>query len=134
MRNPTDMATGGKHFSAICESFEVLSNPQFKAIYDAYGEVVLKQGFAPEDKRDLHGVQYRWKGSADKIFNDFFGAENPFKAEFKQDGSDMYGSMFNDHIKSKEEVEAKPEDVTVDIHVNMSEAFHGCTKQVTYTQ
>jgi len=31
----------------------VLSNPQFKAIYDAFGEIVLKEGFTPEEAK-LH--------------------------------------------------------------------------------
>lgn len=44
------MATQSKHFNRICEAFEVLSNPKFKSIYDAFGEIVLKEGFSEEDK------------------------------------------------------------------------------------
>lgn len=47
------MATQSKEFNRICEAFEVLSNPQFKAIYDAFGEIVLKEGFTPEEAK-LH--------------------------------------------------------------------------------
>ena len=87
------MATNAKHFNKICEAFEVLSNPEFKSVYDAYGEQVLKEGFEPEAKQDLRGVQYRWKGDGNKIFEGFFGSTNPFSDEFKETGEDMFGRM-----------------------------------------
>jgi DnaJ-class molecular chaperone len=52
MKNPTDMATNSYRFAEICESYEVLSNSKLaligigsrKAIFDKYGEDVLKDG------------------------------------------------------------------------------------------
>jgi len=49
------MATQSKEFNRICEAFEVLSNPQFKAVYDAFGEIVLKEGFSPEQAKKHNG-------------------------------------------------------------------------------
>ena len=68
------MATQSKEFNRICEAFEVLSNAQFKAIYDAFGETVLKDGFSPEETKMYNGgkqlpLQYRWKGNAQAIYD-----------------------------------------------------------------
>ena len=48
------MATQSKEFNRICEAFEVLSNPKFKAIFDAFGETVLKDGFSPEQAKQYN--------------------------------------------------------------------------------
>lgn len=36
-------------FQLICEAYEVLSNSQLKAIYETYGEEVLRQGILGPD-------------------------------------------------------------------------------------
>ena len=95
------MATNAKQFNLICEAFEVLSDHKYKAIYDAYGETVLKNNFSYEDNGDNKGVQYRWKNNANGKFSRFeevFETSHPFLDEYSLvsnnlGGSDLQGSM-----------------------------------------
>ena len=43
---PYNVSENVSMFSKIAESYEVLSNPQWKAIYDQYGEKILKNGIS----------------------------------------------------------------------------------------
>ena len=66
LRNPTDMATNAKHFNAICEAFDVLSNPIHKSVYDMYGFETQSSNsdLTFEEREALEDYQYRWKGNA----------------------------------------------------------------------
>ena len=43
-KNPSNVAANAAKFRIICESYEVLSDPEKKAIYDLHGEYGLKNG------------------------------------------------------------------------------------------
>lgn len=49
LKNPTHMRMYLPKFQLICEAYEVLSNSQLKAIYETYGEEVLRQGILGPD-------------------------------------------------------------------------------------
>ncbi|CAN1354810.1 DnaJ homolog subfamily B member 13 [Linum perenne] len=61
-KNPNDKKDAEAKFKKISEAYEVLSDPQKRAVYDQYGEEGLK--FNPR--------------SADDIFAEFFGNSSPF--------------------------------------------------------
>ena len=44
MKHPGEMNLHLQRFHEICEAYEVLSNLQYKTIYDQFGEEVLKEG------------------------------------------------------------------------------------------
>ena len=44
LRNPTNLATNTAKFNEICEAFDVLSEPERKALFDKYGEYGFKEG------------------------------------------------------------------------------------------
>lgn len=78
LNSKIDMATNAQQFASVCEAYEVLSNPEFKAIFDAYGEKVLKHGFEHDKHMDFEGV-YQYKGNAIEIFNSYFDTGKEFK-------------------------------------------------------
>lgn len=43
-KNPSNVAANTAKFRSICEAFDVLSNPENKAIFDLHGEYGLKNG------------------------------------------------------------------------------------------
>ena len=43
-KNPSNTAANAAKFKTICEAFDVLSDPERKAIYDLHGEYGLKNG------------------------------------------------------------------------------------------
>ena len=73
-----DMATNAQQFANVCEAYEVLSNQEYKAIYDTYGEKILKHGFDPDKNMNFDGI-YQFKGNANEIFNAYFDTGKEFK-------------------------------------------------------
>ena len=77
------MAVSQRNFNAICEAYDVLSNPTRKECYDKYGEQGLKNGI-PEMNEDTKTYDkkltggYCFKGNTFDIFENFFGSTNPF--------------------------------------------------------
>ena len=43
-KNPTNQAANADKFKQICEAYEVLCDPEKKAIFDLHGEYGLKNG------------------------------------------------------------------------------------------
>ena len=93
------MATNAQQFANVCEAFEVLSNPKFKAIFDAYGEKVLKHGFEPDQNMDFEGV-YQYKGNAHEIFDSYFDTGKEFRDKPLEIETNYHG-----HFSKAEEAE-----------------------------
>ncbi|KAI8474803.1 MAG: hypothetical protein J3K34DRAFT_453428 [Monoraphidium minutum] len=47
-KNPDDAAAASEKFKEVAEAYDVLSDPQKRAVFDAYGEEGLKGGVPPE--------------------------------------------------------------------------------------
>ena len=75
MRCPREQeAQAYKSFVKISEAYEVLSDPLMKRVYDKYGEYSLKNG-VPKGNDKFAG--YMNRGNHFKIFENFFGSQNP---------------------------------------------------------
>lgn len=103
LNSKIDMATNAQQFANVCEAYEVLSNPEYKAIFDAYGEKVLKHGFEPDKSMDFEGV-YQYKGNAHEIFNSYFDTGKEFRAKQSEIDTDYHG-----HFSKAEEAKRKQE-------------------------
>ncbi|XP_059663203.1 uncharacterized protein LOC132308922 [Cornus florida] len=89
-KNPNNKKEAEAKFKQISEAYEVLSDPQKKAIYDQYGEDGLKgQVPPPPDGGVPGGATYFSTGDGpttfrfnprnpDDIFTEFFGFSSPF--------------------------------------------------------
>lgn len=135
-------------FQLICEAYEVLSNFQLKAIYETYGEEVLRQGIAGPDggksfiyltfKKVKRGG-YVYKGNCYEIFDKYFMESNPF-FELCTDLSDvkgtpceiegsLFGSAFGGMNQPLPEI---LENINIDVDCTLVEFFCGARKQVEY--
>lgn len=100
-KNPNNRKEAEANFKRISEAYEVLSDPEKRAIYDQYGEEGLKGQFAPpspnssafSNGNDTNGFRFNPKNAED-IFAEFFGA-NAFP-NMGSTGSRPGGSRFND--------------------------------------
>ncbi|CAA6671529.1 unnamed protein product [Spirodela intermedia] len=100
-KNPNNKKEAEAKFKQISEAYEVLSDPQKRAVYDQYGEEGLKgqvpppgaggpSFFSTGDGQTAFRFNPR---NADDIFSEFFGFSSPFGG-MGGGGDDIFGSMF----------------------------------------
>nr|GMC90104.1 DnaJ homolog subfamily B member 13-like [Ipomoea batatas] len=84
-KNPNNKREAEAKFKQISEAYDVLSDPQKRAVYDQYGEEGLKGQFQPPgaggfpSSSDASNASFRFNPrSADDIFSEFFGFTSPF--------------------------------------------------------
>ncbi|KAF5744094.1 dnaJ subfamily B member 4-like [Tripterygium wilfordii] len=89
-KNPNNKKEAEAKFKQISEAYDVLSDPQKRAIYDQYGEEGLKGGVPPPDASGPGGgpsyfstgdgpTTFRFSTrNPDDIFAEFFGFSSPF--------------------------------------------------------
>jgi len=120
---------GDKHaaekFRESSEAYDVLSNPQRKAIYDQFGEEGLKSG-VPLDKTNWSEA-YSFCGDPHKIFHEFFGGDNPF-TDFSHhaelDKSENFGGLVGRGRKKQDPP------IERDLMLSLEEVYHGCIKKM----
>lgn len=119
-----------RKFDAICEAYEVLSDPELRATYDKHGEVGLKNGI-PAKKSQQAKVQgsYVYSGNSIEIFKKFHGTKDPFADNFfittkEQEARDK---------KALKEV-GLPADIEVTVSCTIHEFFNGSLKELDYVR
>ncbi|KAJ4830576.1 hypothetical protein Tsubulata_017032 [Turnera subulata] len=114
-KNPNNKKDAEAKFKQISEAYEVLSDPQKRAIFDQYGEEGLKGQVPPPDAGGPGGATFFSTGdgpttfrfnprNANDIFSEFFGFSSPFGGMGggggMRGGPRGFGSMFGDDIFS----------------------------------
>ncbi|KAA8517407.1 hypothetical protein F0562_017700 [Nyssa sinensis] len=110
-KNPNNKKGAEAKFKQISEAYDVLSDPQKRAVYDQYGEEGLKGQVPPPGAGGFGGTSegggptmFRFNPrSADDIFSEFFGFPSPFGGMGDMGGtrssaSGFPRSMFGDDI------------------------------------
>ncbi|XAR68813.1 hypothetical protein NMG60_11000184 [Bertholletia excelsa] len=113
-KNPNNKKEAEAKFKQISEAYDVLSDPQKRAVYDQYGEEGLKGQAPPTGAGGFAGASdgggptmFRFNPrSADDIFSEFFGFSSPFGGMGDMGGSRASASgfprgMFGDDIFSQ---------------------------------
>ncbi|KAK4432281.1 DnaJsubfamily B member 4 [Sesamum alatum] len=85
-KNPDNKKEAESKFKQISEAYDVLSDPQKRAVYDQFGEEGLKGQVPPPGAGGFSGSRdgggpttFRFNPrSADDIFSEFFGFSSPF--------------------------------------------------------
>ncbi|KAG9453414.1 hypothetical protein H6P81_006318 [Aristolochia fimbriata] len=83
-KNPNSKKEAEAKFKQISEAYDVLSDPQKRAVYDQYGEEGLKgqvppPGYTPAGPSGGMPNMFKFNPrSADDIFSEFFGFASPF--------------------------------------------------------
>ena len=133
-KNPSLQGTSQVRFNAICESYEVLSNLEHKAVFDKYGEYGLKNG-VKNDKGETVGG-YIFLGNSDEIFEAFFSRKVPFKPDnFEDNASDLYGSILGDgHGGKSQKRPAAPKDLEIKVCCSLKEFYNGSMKTAKYSR
>ncbi|KAF8031179.1 hypothetical protein BT93_D0398 [Corymbia citriodora subsp. variegata] len=114
-KNPDNKKEAEAKFKQISEAYEVLSDPQKRAVYDQYGEEGLKGQVPPPGAGGPGGATFFQTGEgpnvfrfnprdANDIFAEFFGSSSPFGGGMgggrMRGGSRSFGGMFGDDIFS----------------------------------
>ncbi|XP_074563340.1 uncharacterized protein LOC141819969 [Curcuma longa] len=105
-KNPNNKKEAEAKFKQISEAYEVLSDPQKRAVYDQYGEEGLKGQVPPPGAGGPGGTTFFSSGgdgptsfrfnprNADDIFAEFFGFSSPFGGMGGGGGGTRAGSRF----------------------------------------
>lgn len=118
-------------FHQICEAYEVLINPQWKQIYDIYGEQALREGL-PDQDGICHGG-YVYQQNCYEIFDTYFLRNNPFFDICDDKGIEVEGSLFGRAFGGMNQLKLPPmPTVEIKVPVTLKEFYNGCVKTVNF--
>ena len=107
-----------KNFNALCEAYEVLSNSEFRGVYDKNGSEGLKSIGKRMSGKFTAG--YAYQGNCFEIFEAFHGNSSP------------YTDNFDGQYKPPQENDASdpesPKDINVTLDCSIHEFYNGSIK------
>lgn len=123
-KNPDNSEEAASKFQQIGEAYDVLSDPQKRAIYDQYGYEGLRDG-VPDENGETSGA-YTYQRNAQEIFESFFGTKNPFATFGFQ--SAPFSSKLN------KPGPAKGKAIVFELKCTLKELYNGCVKKFKITR
>ncbi|KAL7166239.1 hypothetical protein ACSBR2_037005 [Camellia fascicularis] len=144
-KNPNNKKEAEAKFKQISEAYEVLSDPQKRAIYDQYGEEGLKDMPPPGSGGSCGFPDGYNPRNAEDIFAEFFGS-SPFgfgsagagrSMRFQSDGGGMFGgfggnnNIFRSYSDgSGANVPKKPPPIESKLPCSFEELYNGSTRKM----
>ncbi|KAM0853622.1 hypothetical protein ACQ4PT_050955 [Festuca glaucescens] len=150
-KNPGEnKAEAEAKFKMISEAYEVLSDPQKRAIYDQYGEEGLKASAdAGGSSSSMNGPSsHRFNPrNAEDVFAEFFGSSKPFEGmgraksmRFQTEGAGTFGGFgggseskfrsYNDPVSASSSQPRKPPPVETKLPCTLQELYSGSTRKM----
>ncbi|RLN89130.1 hypothetical protein BBJ28_00012571 [Nothophytophthora sp. Chile5] len=122
-KNKDNVTEAQYHFQEISEAYDVLSDPERRAVFDQYGYDGLKNGVPDEngDMRDGYAFNER---ASEEVFSKFFGTNNPF-GDFGFGDTQPFASSLRK--KGPEKAPA----IVQDLSCTLEELFLGVTKSLS---
>ncbi|CAL5981493.1 Chaperone_protein DnaJ subfamily B [Hexamita inflata] len=127
-------------FQQIAEAFLVLSDPEFRASYDRFGESGLRhittQTQKGTQKLIFDGQNYCNLQKALDTFEHIFSTTDPFAAEYDSGISAFGAAPGLDETKwrPRPERKRKDPDLFVDLNLKLEELYFGCVKKRKVTR
>eukprot|EP00163_Fabomonas_tropica_P007121 TRINITY_DN16775_c0_g1_i1.p1 TRINITY_DN16775_c0_g1~~TRINITY_DN16775_c0_g1_i1.p1 ORF type:complete len:319 (+),score=97.62 TRINITY_DN16775_c0_g1_i1:186-1142(+) len=128
-KNPNNREHAELKFKEVAESFDVLSDPKKRAVFDQYGEEGLKSG-VPDGEGGFKTQAYHFAGKPEQIFQEFFGSANPY-ADFSEVGGQS-GFGFGDTGFSRGARQPPP--IEKEFFCTFEELYNGSTKKMKITK
>lgn len=115
-------------FKEIAEAYDVLSESSRRALYDKFGEDGLKGGVPTSDGE--YSPRYTFHGDANRVFQNFFGGNNPFSDLYNFDAArDADGCSSFGGLKGRARPKQDPA-IERDLSLTLEEVFNGCIKKM----
>jgi len=131
-KNPDNREEAEAKFKEISEAYDVLSDPQKRAVYDQYGEEGLKGGIPGQSGAGPEGATYTFSGQDPyRIFEEFFGGASPFASMFGMDGPGNFGG-FGNRTRSRGPVKAAT--IENPLRLSLEDLYAGTTKKMKVTK
>ncbi|KAF4353307.1 hypothetical protein G4B88_015261 [Cannabis sativa] len=105
MKNHPDKGGDPEKFKEVGQAYEVLSNPEKRALYDEYGEDGLKNGMDYDD--------------------DFMNGADPF---------DLFNSFFNGNGFNKRSGKKRSGDIVKPLRVSLEDLYLGTSKKISISR
>eukprot|EP00792_Barthelona_sp_PAP020_P009687 TRINITY_DN3314_c3_g3_i1.p1 TRINITY_DN3314_c3_g3~~TRINITY_DN3314_c3_g3_i1.p1 ORF type:complete len:324 (+),score=90.51 TRINITY_DN3314_c3_g3_i1:52-1023(+) len=133
-KNPNNKEEATEKFSKINEAYEVLGDPEKRAVYDRFGLQGLKQGI-PKTDGGMYGGDFVFHDPF-SVFEEFFGTNNPFFSSFFEPTQGFSNEFPNSNIFSKyskmgqRKNAQKSDDIVHEFNVTLEELYNGTTKHL----